>query len=134
MPAYRTPFGRLVPEAAVSVSFARSGGPGGQHVNTSSTKARVVITLDRLNLPVEEQAELRSRFGKEIVATCESERSQLRNRVRALNLALEKLDDALKKMPPRTPTRPTRGAVERRLEDKRAASERKRERNRRDWD
>ena len=41
----RTPGGLVVPAAALDWSFARSGGPGGQHVNTTSSKVTLTIAV-----------------------------------------------------------------------------------------
>lgn len=54
--------------------------------------------------------------------------SQLRNRELALQRLAERLATALRHKTPRVATRPTRGAKERRLQDKRRTGERKRQR------
>ena len=59
-------------------------------------------------------------------------RSQIRNRERALDEIERRLQEALVEQAARRPTRPRRGAVERRLEAKRQRGERKAER-RGDW-
>ena len=60
-------------------------------------------------------------------------RSQVRNRERALEELERRIREALVEQRSRRPTRPRRGAVERRLEAKRRRGARKAER-RRDWD
>ena len=58
MEPLRTPGGTPVDPAALRFEFARGGGPGGQHVNTSATKVTVVlfdrqiVFLDRLGADI----------------------------------------------------------------------------------
>ncbi len=125
-----TPAGRRIPATAVRVQFARSSGPGGQHVNTSETKARVTIDLTACELPEHETARLLERLGPEVTATSAAQRSQWRNREEALRRALARIDDALVDRAPRRPTKPSAGAKRRRLEAKRRTSEKKSDRRR----
>lgn len=120
--SHRTPQGQLVPASAVTVEVTRSGGPGGQHANTSNTAVRVVIDLDELPLSAAERA--RS-TRKTVQATSSRHRSQARNRQEALQTALERLDGLLARKPRRTATAPTTASRIRRLESKRRQSERK---------
>jgi ribosome-associated protein len=125
-----------LPDGELSFRYTRSGGPGGQHVNTTST--RVELTFDLQGSPTLTAAEksraqrrLRSRLDTEgklrIVAS--DERSQSRNRA----LATERFCDAMRAAlapppPPRRPTKPTRGSSEARLRAKKRDATRKRER------
>ncbi len=126
---------RPLPDGELSFRYTRSGGPGGQHVNTSST--RVELTFDLEHSPTLTAAEksrarrrLRSRLDSEgklrIVAS--DERSQARNRA----LATERFEDAMRAAlappPPRRPTKPTRRSSEARLRAKKRGATRKRER------
>lgn len=129
MNVYYSPAGRVVPAAAVQWSFARSGGPGGQHVNTTESKAEVRIDLTQCTLDPFAQQRLSDRFGDVIVVTCSEHRSQHRNRVTALQRALERLDGALVVEPTRRPTRPTASSRQRRLDTKRRHSDHKRNRS-----
>lgn len=133
MNVHRTPNGIAIPDAAVSVTFARSGGPGGQHVNTSSTKARVTITIDRCGLPDHVAARLVAALGDSVVATSSAQRSQYRNRTRALADALAAIDAALVEDAPRHATKPTRASKERRRRDKERQAARKADRRHSDW-
>ena len=65
-----------------------------------------------------------------MTVSADDERSQLRNRRLALDRLRRRLAEALRVDPPRRPTRPTKGAVERRLEAKRHQAARKRDRRR----
>lgn len=105
---------------------SRSGGPGGQHVNTSST--RVELEWDVAASPTlsDEQrarilARLRNRISDAGVLrlTEEGSRSQHRNRETVVERFAELLRGALRPRKKRRPTRPTAGSRERRLRAKR---------------
>lgn len=129
--ALRTPAGRAIDPAAVSWVATRSGGPGGQHANTSDTAVTVTVEIARCGLPADVEARVIAAAGSTVVATSSRSRSQWRNRQSAVRAALERLDEAAAPPPAeRRPTRPGRGAREARLRDKRAAGERKRLRGR----
>lgn len=127
---YRSPDGIVIPVAAVRFSFARSGGPGGQHVNTASTKVRVAVDLRACGFDEDTEARLVASFGDEIHASSEEHRSQARNREAAMEKVLRRIDRALAPTRPRRPTRPSKAARERRLEAKSRQSQRKAERRR----
>lgn len=127
----RTPAGRGVDPAALSWVATRSGGPGGQHANTSDTAVTVTIEVARCGLPADVEARVLAAVGATVVANSSRSRSQWRNRQLAIRAALERLDQAAAPPPAeRRPTRPGRGAREARLRDKHAAGERKRQRRR----
>lgn len=130
MTDYETPRGIRIPGAAVSFSFARSGGPGGQHVNTSDTKARVTIDLEACGFDEARLERLTKRLGPEVHASSEQHRSQMRNREAALERALIQIDRALDVPRPRRPSRPSLAAKERRLGAKARQAQRKAERRR----
>jgi ribosome-associated protein len=129
----RTERGLVIPADACSWWFARSGGAGGQHVNTSSSKATLVVDLTRLVGHDDACRRVRDALGDELRVTSQAHRSQRRNRDECIARMIERIDDAARPpAPPRRPTRPTRGSMQRRLDDKRRASETKRGR-RGDW-
>jgi ribosome-associated protein len=124
-----------VPAHELTWRFSRSSGPGGQGVNT--TDSRVELSLDiaasaAFSPMMRDRAlsRLSGRLVDGVLTVVASEhRSQLRNREAAAARMAELLREAV--APPAAPrraTRPTRGAVERRLADKRRRSERKRQR------
>jgi ribosome-associated protein len=125
-----------LPEAELEVRFSRSGGPGGQHVNTSATRVEVVLDVDASPTLTDAEKQrirrkLRNRLDAEgrLRVVAQDERSQLRNRALATERLAALLRDALAPPPPpRRPTRPGRAATERRLDEKRRAGERKRTR------
>jgi ribosome-associated protein len=126
--------GRPIPVSELDLRFTRSSGPGGQHVNTSSTRAEVTFDLAGSPTLTAEEKEragrrLRRRLDGEgrLRVVAQDERSQLRNR----ELAMRRLTDLLREAlapppPPRRPTAPSRAKKVERVEDKRRAGQRKR--------
>lgn len=109
--------------------FSASGGPGGQHVNTANTRAEVRFDIaSSPSLGPRQRARLIERLGPEVRVVASDERSQLRNRELALERLRTRLADALRVEKPRRPTKPSKGAKERRLDEKRQRSETKRRR------
>jgi ribosome-associated protein len=118
-----------VPLSELQVRFTPSGGPGGQHANKVST--RVELRFDVAGSPSlgpRQRARLLERLGPEIRIVADDERSQIRNRQLAVERFRTRVADALHVDKPRRPTRPSKGAKERRLAEKRQVSERKRNR------
>lgn len=116
-----------IPMGELEWRFTPSGGPGGQHANTSNT--RVELRFDVAASPAlgpRQRARLLERLGPTVRVVASDERSQARNRQLALERLRTRLAEALRVERPRTATRPTKGAKERRLEAKRQHSERKR--------
>jgi ribosome-associated protein len=129
--------GVIVPESELRWRFSRSSGPGGQSVNT--TDSRVELSFDvagttALSPPLKARAveRLASRLVDGVITVAASEhRSQWRNREAARARLVHILRDAIAAPPrQRRPTRPSKGAVRRRLEDKQRRSETKRLRTR----
>jgi ribosome-associated protein len=124
-----------IPRSELSVQVSRSGGPGGQHVNTSSTRVEVRWNLDQSRaLTPDERARAREKLGNRVdadgtlrVVSSES-RSQRRNRDLAEGRLAELVRRALVIPKPRRATKPHRGAKEARLRDKREQSTRKKTR------
>lgn len=132
---YATGRGHRIAVAAVSWSATRSGGPGGQHANTTDSAVTITIDIAATGLPSFLTERVIAAFGPTVVATSAKSRSQWRNRELAWTEALARFDEAAAPpRPPRARTRPSRAARETRLRDKRAAGERKRARQRPDRD
>jgi ribosome-associated protein len=121
--------GLRIPAAAVEWWASRSGGPGGQHANTSDTKVTVQLDLDGAGLPEEVTARLRTAHGDTVRATAADSRSQFRNRQLARKRLADIVDGASAPVRRRRATKPSRGAERRRLEAKKRQSEKKRERS-----
>ena len=123
-----------LPLTELDFRFTRSGGPGGQHVNTSSTRAELLFDLAHspsLTADERERAtrRLRSRLDADgrLRVVAQDERSQLRNRALATRRFVELMRRALAPpAPPRRATRPTKAAKARRIIEKRRAGETKR--------
>lgn len=122
-----------IPEAEIDLSFARAGGPGGQHVNTSSTKVELRFDVaSSPSLTDDQRARLLERLSSRLtndgvlVLHASEHRSQTRNREAVLKRFADLLHDALRTRTLRRPTRPSRGAKEQRLDDKKRRAETKR--------
>ncbi len=123
-----------MPVGEVRWRFGPSGGPGGQHANRAHTRVEAELDLKRARgIEDEVRVQLVQRLGSSVRLVVDRHRSQARNRHRALDEIERRLQDALVEQVSRRPTRPRRGAVERRLEAKRQRGARKAER-RGDWD
>jgi ribosome-associated protein len=118
-----------IPDAELLWRFTASGGPGGQHANTSNTRAEVVFdVLESTALSEPQKARITARLGSEIRVVCSTERSQLRNRALARARLAERLADALHVERPRRATKPSKGAIQRRLTAKSKRSDVKQQR------
>lgn len=118
-----------IPLDELTWRFTGSGGPGGQHANTSNTRVELVWDIAGSDAPgPRHRALLLERLGPVVRVVVSEERSQGRNRTLALQRLRTRLLAALKVDAPRRPTRPTRGSKERRLETKRQHADRKRQR------
>jgi ribosome-associated protein len=121
----------VIPAAELSWRFSRSGGPGGQHANTSDTRAEVRFDIaGSPSLGPRQRARLLERLGPELRVVADDERSQARNRAVALERLCARLEGALRVAPARRATTPTRASVQRRLEAKRRQADRKAARRR----
>jgi ribosome-associated protein len=126
--------GVRVPEGVLRFSFVASGGPGGQNVNKRATKAELRVSVCELGLTERIAARFRRLAGArmtdsdEIIITSDEHRTQGRNRAACLGRLRDLIVEARAIPKSRRPTRPTRGSIERRLEDKRQRSQTKRRR------
>jgi ribosome-associated protein len=125
-----------IPEAELLWRFSRSSGPGGQHVNTSDSQVELRFDLAKTpSLPDVWRDRALERLAARLVGgvltvRASEHRSQWRNREVALARLSSLLAQATAPPPrPRKPTKPTRGMIERRLENKRRRSETKRNRS-----
>ena len=129
-----------IPRAELQYRATRAGGPGGQHVNTSSTRIELLWDLTRSTAVSEE---LRGRLLEKLASRLDADgmvrvvasdrRSQLQNREAAEDRLVDLVRRALVVPKKRRATRPTKASREARLSDKKRRGERKRNR-RRDFD
>jgi ribosome-associated protein len=111
--------------------FTGSGGPGGQHANTSNTKVEVRFDIDTSpSLGPRQRARLLERLGSTVRATASERRSQLQNRELALERLRSKIAEALHVNPHRVPTTASRAVKQRRVEQKRHHAQTKQRRRR----
>ena len=121
--------GLVIPTDELNWRFTASGGPGGQHANTSNTRAEVRFDIaGSPTLGPRQRARLLGRFGSEIRVAASDERSQTRTRSLALQRLRDKLAEALHVERTRTATKPTRGSQRRRVEAKKQRSQTKAQR------
>lgn len=130
-----------IPLAELSFRFSRSSGPGGQHLQKSSTRVELLFDVARSpSLSDEQRARLLKRLAPYMDAEgvlhliARSERSQWRNRQEALARLQMLMQQALRHRKGRQPTRPTAASRERRLRQKRLRSRVKRLRGKADED
>ena len=110
---------------------SRSGGPGGQHANTSDTRVEVSFDVVRSgSLGPRQRARLLERLGPVVRATAADSRSQARNRELALERLKTRLTRGLAVERARRPTRASRAAQARRLDAKRRRGQQKQQRRR----
>ncbi len=103
----------------------RSSGPGGQHVNKTASKVEVSFNLDSSEALSEiEKERLRLKIPTKIssegiiMLQCGETRSQHRNKAIVIERLVELLQKNLKVAKPRKKTKPSKGAIERRLNSK----------------
>ena len=118
-----------IPLSELDYQASRSGGPGGQHVNTSSTRVEVrwdiacsptLTPEQRAQLLERLKSKLDSSGGLRLVSS--ETRSQLRNREDVTERLREVVAAALVVRKKRKPTKPSRAAKAARLESKRRRS------------
>ncbi len=121
--------GLRIPGAALSWWATRSGGPGGQHANTSDTAVTIELDIEASMLPSAIRSRLRSAHGPNVRASSADSRSQFRNRQLARKRLGELVDRAAAPPRKRRPTKKTRGSQRRRLEAKRQQGQKKESRS-----
>ena len=125
-----------IPRSELTARASRAGGPGGQHVNTSSTRIELLWNPTR-SRALDDAT--RSRLVGKLASRLDGEgnlrvvsaehRSQLQNRQAAEARLVELVRRALVVPKPRRKTKPTKASKERRLEAKKQRGEKKRRRS-----
>jgi ribosome-associated protein len=109
----------VLPLAEVVLQASRSSGPGGQHAQKSETRIVAVFDVEASNaLTPAQKKRVIARAGPVLRAVAQDERSQSRNRELAVERLVAALREALRVERPRVPTKPSKTARERRLEQK----------------
>ena len=124
-----------IPRAELTFRASRAGGPGGQHVNTSSTRVELLWNVNRSRaVDHDQRARLRDKLAARIDGdgnvrvVASANRSQLRNREDAEVRLATLIRRALVVPKARRKTKPTRGSVEERLRTKKELSRKKQDR------
>lgn len=117
--------GVQLPDAQLSFTFSRSGGPGGQNVNKVNTKATLTVSRLALSKALPPYAMRRletvaSRYLSEdaLQISADDSRSQLANRRACMDRLREVIVQAMHRPKVRRPTRPSRRANQRRIDAK----------------
>ena len=117
------------------VRYVRASGPGGQHVNKRATAAQLRVRAGEIDMDDRARDRLR-RLARahltdddEILITRDTTRSQKRNREACVEHLRELARRAIEKPKPRKKTKPSRRAVERRIDEKKRRGQIKRRRN-----
>lgn len=127
-----------IPLGELNFSFVRSPGPGGQHVNKTSTRVELRFNLDASpSIPAWLRDRARNRLQSrlttdgDVVIASSQHRSQMRNRVDCIARFTEMMTAAMQPpAPKRRKTRPGRAAVARRLDSKKKHASKKSQRRR----
>lgn len=124
-----------IPRSELAYRATRSGGPGGQHVNTSSTRVELLWNLDASpSISDEQRARLKVKLRKRIGAdgvfrlTSTGSRSQYQNKEDVTRRFANMLEQALRIPKPRKKTRVPRAVKEARLQSKKNRSKVKQQR------
>lgn len=133
------PNGTSLAESEITMRFVRSSGPGGQNVNKVSTKVELRFQLELSEaLSPARKRRVREAFpsyvtaGGELVIVSDRFRSQSMNRTDALERLQAMIRSVWDPPPPRVKTAPSRAAKKRRVANKRARGDLKRERAQRE--
>ena len=131
----------VIPDDELVFKATRSGGAGGQHVNTSSTRievswcpgeSRALSDAQRTRVATALATRLDSEGWLRIVSS--ETRSQVQNRERAVARLHDLVRKALVVPRVRRATKPTRASKQARLDQKKALGRRKADRRKRDWE
>jgi ribosome-associated protein len=125
-----------IPMDEIEIAFTRSSGPGGQHVNKTSTQAELSFDLEHSSsIPEQDRAWLLTKLATRLDSSgklhvnSQSYRSQLRNKEAALEKLASLISGAMERPKSRKKTKPSRTAKETRLHSKKLAGEKKRMRS-----
>ncbi|MBT4928146.1 aminoacyl-tRNA hydrolase [bacterium] len=119
----------------IKETFARSSGPGGQHVNKVSTQVLLRFNVinsikisDNMLNRLKNISGSKLKGNGDLIITSSKHKSQIRNRKNALDKLIYLLREASKKPKNRKSTYPKKSSIEKRLKNKRAHSLKKKDR------
>lgn len=119
-------------ESEFTFAASRSGGPGGQNVNKVNTKVELRFSIENSALLSDREKHkikslLKNRINNEgeLLITAQSERSQLKNKGKAIERFYQLVGMVLKPVKKRKPTSPSRSSIEKRLQLKKQKSQKK---------
>lgn len=125
--------GLLVPELEFKLS--RSSGPGGQHVNKTNTKVSLIFNVGNSTvLDDEKKAILNTILSNKLdnqgnlIIHAQEKRSQIQNKGIAIRKFHDLIRKAFEKKKIRKASKPSKSAIEKRISDKKALSQKKKER------
>jgi ribosome-associated protein len=113
----------LAPELVFTTS--RSSGPGGQNVNKVNSKVTLQFDVEKSLLLTHQKLFSRMTTEGVLMLTAQESRSQLGNKEAVLGKLDKLLAKAFEKRKPRKATRPSKGAVQNRIQKKKEQSEKK---------
>jgi ribosome-associated protein len=130
-----------IEEHELTFRTARSGGPGGPHVNKAETRVQLrwhIASSPGVPDAVKQRflAAFRTRItaGGELIIDCEETRSQHRNREICIERLTQMLAQVAKPPKPRKKTKPSKAQLARRRKSREAQSAKKAARRKHDWD
>lgn len=119
----------------ISYRTSRSSGPGGQNVNKTETRVEVIFPLLATNAMSELERDramkkLRVQMNRDgtLVLACSDFRTQLANKKKVTERLIALLELALVVPKPRKKSKPSKSAIQKRLDKKRQAAEVKKNR------
>ena len=116
-----------IPLSEIDFRFSRSSGPGGQHAQKTETRVEAIFDVERSEaLTPRQKQRVVQKAGSVLRAVAQDERSQTRNRELAIERLVGQLAEGLRVEKRRVATKPSKAAVQRRLEQKRRRSQTKR--------
>jgi ribosome-associated protein len=118
-----------VPAWELSEAFVRSSGPGGQNVNKVASAVQLTWSVTASSLPADVKARFEKLYGSRmtqdgrLILEASEHRSQAQNRTAVRERLADMIRKAAVKPKKRIATKPSKGAVRRRLDDKKKRGE-----------